>query len=584
MRRSLSLLFAIGAILTGLLVVLGSAAQAAPYFSATGSLPAARTGAVAAPLPDGRVLVAGGADEDGTRLSSALIYDPATGTYSPTGSMGSVRLQAAAAPLPDGRVIVVGGLIVSYTNTAEIYDPATGTFSPKGSMSVARWAPAAAPLPDGRVLVAGGTVSSGNSTSAEVYDPATGAFSPTGSMSTGRWGPIAAPLPNGRVLVAGGQGGSIQNSAEIYDPAMGTFSSTGPMATPRRFFAAATLPDGRVLVTGGENGSGYLQSTEAYDPATGSFSAGGPMGTPRSQMAAAPLPGGRVLVAGGRNLDELDSAEIYNTDPQARTTDAEFGEQVVGESTPVLPVTVTNLGSSWMTISGPAVIGGTDPGDFAVVSNRCSGRALSNGDVCRLWIEATPQAEGVRAASLTLPSNSSVAIQADLIVFGTALPVGPTGETGATGPTGGTGDTGPTGGSGPTGPTGGTGPTGPTGPKGNRGPRGPAPTVAFVAKAFPGLAAGPSRVARVRCPEGTGGCSLFRLKTSWNGVSRSVLLSSRAPKSIPAGRGVRVAVVLPRALARELRSRKHRGRVAVTVGVRTAKGRVVLTRRLITVG
>ena len=41
-------------------------------------------------LPHGKVLVAGGAESmvDGGALSSAELYDPATGTWSSTGSLG----------------------------------------------------------------------------------------------------------------------------------------------------------------------------------------------------------------------------------------------------------------------------------------------------------------------------------------------------------------------------------------------------------------------------------------------------------------------------------------------------------------
>ena len=45
---------------------------------------AVRLGHAAALLNDGRVLVVGGAMADGTALSSADIYDPATGTFTPT--------------------------------------------------------------------------------------------------------------------------------------------------------------------------------------------------------------------------------------------------------------------------------------------------------------------------------------------------------------------------------------------------------------------------------------------------------------------------------------------------------------------
>jgi hypothetical protein len=180
------------------------------------------------------------------------------GFFSPTGSM-SAREGAAAAPLSDGRVLVAGG----DGKSAEIFDPATNTFSSAGvgSMSVPRQGAVAAPLPDGRVLVAGGFLDNGATvSSAEVFNPATRKFSSAGigSMSVSRYEAVAAPLPDGRVLVAGGildNGALYQcylSSAEVFDPTTNSFSSAGigSMSRPRADAAAAPLPDG-VLVAGG---------------------------------------------------------------------------------------------------------------------------------------------------------------------------------------------------------------------------------------------------------------------------------------------------------------------------------------------
>jgi hypothetical protein len=144
----------------------------------------------------------------GAQSASALV----PGSFSPTGSMTVPRFGAAAAPLPDGRVLVAGGTsgIAPHfvdLRSAEIFHPATGSFAPTGSMTVERSGAAASRLPDGRVLVAGGgsvAVLSPDLQSAEIFDPATGSFSPTGSMTVPRFGAAAAPLPDGRVLVAGG--------------------------------------------------------------------------------------------------------------------------------------------------------------------------------------------------------------------------------------------------------------------------------------------------------------------------------------------------------------------------------------------
>ena len=121
--------------------------------------------------------------------------------------MTSPRSSAVASPLPDGKVLIAGGYNGSnYLATAEIFDPATNTFSAAGvgSMSTPRFDSAAAPLPDGRVLVAGGFNGTTDLASAEVFDPKTKTFSSTGigPLSTARTGAAAAALKDGRVLVA----------------------------------------------------------------------------------------------------------------------------------------------------------------------------------------------------------------------------------------------------------------------------------------------------------------------------------------------------------------------------------------------
>lgn len=563
---------------------LAQSADAAPYWTASGSMSTPRYFAASAPLPDGRVLVAGGNDTS-NYLSSAEIYDPVTGAFTPTGSMSITRYGPAASPLPDGRVLVAGGVTgVGYLLSAETYDPGTGTFSPTGSMSTRRLSPVAAPLPDGRVLVAGGYDGYGNNlNTAEIYDPVSGSFSPTGSMSSARYAAIAAPLPDGRILVAGGFSPSgALGSAEVFDPATGTFSSTGSMTTGRYGAAGASLPDGRVLVTGG---SGPMSSAELYDPTSGTFSPTTSMPTGRFAQAAAPLPGGGVYVAGGTNTNGYAQPNgfVYNTDPQARTTNVEFGNQVEGTPAATLPVTVTNLGSSRLAISGPPVITGANSGDFGVVSNRCSGRALDFGEICRIWVEAIPQETGLRVGRLTLPSNSSVPIQSDLIVVGTELPVGPTGETGASGPTGDTGDTGPTGATGPTGTTGGTGPTGPKGPTGDRGPRGPAPTITFMTGTLKLQGRGLYSMAFVKCPRGSGGCEVIRSMVIWRRGKARQRLKVHVPRRIDAGNIKLVAVRVPARLVTRIDRGATSGKLVATIGVRTGLKRKILSRLLIPV-
>jgi hypothetical protein len=287
-------------------------------FSPTGRMLHARESHTATLLPDGRVLVAGGIGAGGYPsgvLSSAELYDPATGTFSATGSMAHVRFVFTATLLLDGRVLIAGG----YGSTAEVYDPAHGTFSPTGSMTIDRVNAAAARLPDGRVLIAGGEGACLGCTqflaTAELYDPARGTFSPTGSMGHARVAATATRLSTGRVLVAGGQASTrvINASAELYDPASGRFSATGSMAAGSYSQWATLLSDARVLVTGGLDASAQgLARSETDDPVSGRFSRAGLMAVGRSSHTATLLPDGRVLVTGGVNdTGVLASAEVW---------------------------------------------------------------------------------------------------------------------------------------------------------------------------------------------------------------------------------------------------------------------------------
>ena len=141
-------------VFTALLILLVT--DHAQAWSPASDMTTPRTGHTATLLPDNRVLVAGG--NDGSALSSAELYDPATDTWSGTDSLATARGSHTATRLPDGRVLVVGRYNNGSLASAELYDPATYAWSAAGSLAVARVGHTATLLPDGRVLVAGGTL------------------------------------------------------------------------------------------------------------------------------------------------------------------------------------------------------------------------------------------------------------------------------------------------------------------------------------------------------------------------------------------------------------------------------------------
>jgi hypothetical protein len=293
----------------------------------------ARSGQTATLLPDGQVLVAGGA------TATAELYDPATRTFAPTGSMSVARPGATATRLPDGDVLVAGGCCEHANRnlaSAELYDPGTRVWTTTGSMHFPRSGHTATLLPDGRVLVDGGACNGvaygcdfssfyAAQRSAEIYDPTTGAWSDTGRMQVGREFQTATRLRDGTVLVAGGFTSCDDDfcsdlaKSELYDPASGKWTATGSMHSAREQHTATLLPGGLVLVSGGLNEGGYRNggrteaSAELYDPSTGTWSSTASMDSARYGHTATLLKNGWVLVSGG----QTDGAEIY--EPPART-------------------------------------------------------------------------------------------------------------------------------------------------------------------------------------------------------------------------------------------------------------------------
>lgn len=119
-------------------------------------------------LADGQVLITHldyGSDED--QAANAFLYDPNSETTKAVGRLAQGRQSHQATLLPDGRVLISGG--ADRAPSAEIFDPVKMTFSPAGEMVAPRALHRAVALSDGRVLIVAGVASGGT---AAMPDPA----------------------------------------------------------------------------------------------------------------------------------------------------------------------------------------------------------------------------------------------------------------------------------------------------------------------------------------------------------------------------------------------------------------------------
>jgi hypothetical protein len=462
MRRSAAMV-AHGAI-AGIVVwalATGAALAASPpgsagYFTALPTGPAfAASFRVATPLPNGQVLIAGGVNDGGNVIRNAEIYDPGSQTFTPLpGNPGTElttpRFGAVAAPLPDGKVLIAGGSDgSSFLQSAELFNPVTETFTAlpatgNTQLAVGREDAVAATLPNGDVLIAGGSGDAGCASTTEMFHPGSGTFSQlsaSGNLHTCVSDATAAPLPNGEVLIAGDGA-----NAQLFDPSSDTFSQLSTGSAISADATSTSLPDGQVLIAGGGSESNPSQAAYVFNPSTDTFTALPTSGNTQMTIArdgafSAPLPNGEILIAAGFSSPSFtsDTAEVYVTAAEAAVSGGSFGDQTVAQPSPEQSLVVTNVGAQILRIAGATINGGTNPGDFRITGNTCADKSLDFGHSCAITVQFTPGAAGARAATLTLEDNESAPASDMLTGLGVpanAGPTGPRGPTGSQGPAG----------------------------------------------------------------------------------------------------------------------------------------------------
>jgi len=106
-----------------------------------------------------------------------------------------------------------------------------------------------------------------------------------------------------------------------------------------------------------------------------------------------------VTAGSGQNAVSV----FLQTAAQLSTTSLNFGDQSINTTSPPQTVTITNIGSSSISISGVSITG-TDSSDFAQ-TNIC-GTSLAAGASCAINVTFTPNTTGSLSATLTIADSA----------------------------------------------------------------------------------------------------------------------------------------------------------------------------------
>jgi hypothetical protein len=166
----------------------------------------------AAVVAAGRLVLLGGTADFDTALASSDVLD--RGTWGVGPELREARTKHAAVALPDGSILVIGGATDAdgrdLLSSTEVLDLAAGRSRPGPQLAEGQYKldGAVAALSDGRVVIGGGR-------RMEVYDPAAGKLFVLDSPPIPRRSFVSlSPIGHSSVLVSGGYDSAINPTAE----------------------------------------------------------------------------------------------------------------------------------------------------------------------------------------------------------------------------------------------------------------------------------------------------------------------------------------------------------------------------------
>lgn len=201
----------------------------------------------------------------------------------------------------------------------------------------------------------------------------------------------------------------ITASPGVFIPVGGTCAfgmSLGPGATCTvtiRYVPGAVAGPSNGTLRVGEVGYDAVNVTGAL---AGSAAAPPPLGQPTTTTTTTTVPRGTVTTTTTTTQPGTPTTRPGSPTLSATPNPVEFGSVAVGFASDPQNVTVTNNGTAGGLIQ--TSLGGAHPDDYWVRTNGCVGTSLDVAGQCQIEVLLIPRGGGIRTATLTIRSGSSV--------------------------------------------------------------------------------------------------------------------------------------------------------------------------------
>jgi len=282
---------------------------------------AARQGHTSVALPDGSIVIAGGATGTSAGSGKNDVWrstdSGATWTQMTGGASWAARQWHSSVTMPDGSILIMGGYGTDYSSKNDVWRStdkgATWTQMTGSATWNGRYGHGSVVMPNGTIILLGGSGSNG------VWKSTDNGASWSLVTSSASWMPRTffgvVLMPDNSIVLMGGYSSGYKNDVWRSTDSGATWiqMNASPGWDAREYLSSVALPDGTILLTGGESSGNPMKDVwRSTDYGATWIKDPDPSWSGRYHHSTTLLRNGSVLLTGGQTTGCLRDVWLFS--------------------------------------------------------------------------------------------------------------------------------------------------------------------------------------------------------------------------------------------------------------------------------